>query len=198
MSRLPAALLGLTLAASLFTPASALAAGGDPAPASAHARTGLPSKAQWLADVGVALHGANRYLDARAAKADPRTLAIVLDIDNTSIQTHYDWARPVYRTRRVAAHAAALGMHVFFVTGRFKRDLAMIDPVLRKGGFRYDKVFGRRAGEGLVHEKSRHRTRITRALGLTIVADIGNNTSDLTGPYTGRTYKLPDYGGRLA
>ena len=198
MLRLPAAVLGLTLGASLLAPASAHAASAAATPVHAHARASLPSRAQWLADVRTALHGANAYLDAQAAQADPSTLAIVLDIDNTSIQTHYDWAKPVRPTRRVAAQAAALGMHVFFVTGRFKRDLGMIDPILFDDGYRYDKVFGRRAGEGLVHEKSRHRTRITRKLGLTIVADIGNNTSDLKGPYTGRTYKLPDYGGRLA
>lgn len=198
ISRLPAVVLGLTLGASLLAPVSAHATGAERPSQGMHARRSLPSQAQWLDDVRASLRGANVYLNARARKApDPSRLAIVLDIDNTSLQSHYEWPEPVYPTRRVADHAAALGMHVFFVTGRLNRGLGMLDPILVDDGFRYDDVFGRRPGEGLVHEKSRHRTRITQKLGYTIVADIGNHATDLVGPYTGRTFKLPDYGGLL-
>jgi hypothetical protein len=199
------AVLGLTLGAALLAPAVALAQHAD-APAAgpahpvpgAHARKSLPSHATWLADTKRALAGANRYLDRQAAKTDPSTLAIVLDIDNTSLQTQYAWPKAVPATLRVARHAADLGMHVFFVTGRLQRGLGTVTPDLTAAGYTYDKVFGRRPGEELVHEKSRHRVRITDKLGLRIVADIGNHTTDLTGPDTGRTYKLPDYGGQLS
>ena len=197
--RLPAVVLGLTLGASVLTPAAALAQHASVSAASQpHARKSLPSQSVWLSDVRRSLKGANRYLDRRAGRAeDPSKLAIVLDIDNTSVQSHYAWPKPVIPTRRVANHAVSLGMHVFFVTGRLNRGLGMLDPILFDDGYRYDRIFGRKPGEDLVHEKSRHRVRITNRLGFTIVADIGNHTSDLTGPDTGRTYKLPDYGGLL-
>lgn len=201
MKRLPAvvpALAAAALGAALLTPAGADAAGpssgvGD------HARRSLPPRSVWLEQTQQALKGANRYLDAQARKADPRTLAIVLDIDNTSIQTRYAWPKAVPATRRVARHAADLGIHVFFVTGRHNgAELRTATSQLGRVGYVYDRAFGRRLGEGLLHEKSRHRTRITERLGLTIIADIGNHMTDLTGPYTGRTYKLPDYGGQLS
>ena len=198
MIRLPAAVLGLTLGAALLVPGGAVVASA-PDPVQPHARKSLPSQAAWLGDTRRALKGANHYLTVRANKAaDPSRLAIVLDIDNTSIQSHYAWPLAVPATRRVARHAVALGMHVFFVTGRLQRGLGTVTPVLTDAGYTYDRVFGRRPNEGLVHEKSRHRVRITEKLGFTIVADIGNNTTDLTGPCTGRTYKLPDYGGLLS
>jgi hypothetical protein len=195
--RLSAALLGLTLAASLGAPVAAQASVA-PVPPGAAARKSLPSQAVWLRDVRVALRGAPAYLDRKAERSgDPSGLAIVLDIDNTSLQSHYAWPKAVPATLRVAKHAADLGMHVFFVTGRLNRGLGSVKPILTDQGYRYDKVFGRRPDEGLVHEKSRHRVRITNRLGYRIVADIGNHATDLAGPDTGRRYKLPDYGGLL-
>jgi hypothetical protein len=198
--RLPAA-LGLMLGASLLAPAVALAqqaAVPSSAASSTHARRSLPSQSAWLADTRRALKGANHYLTVQAGKADPSALAIVLDIDNTSLQTQYAWPQAVPATLRVAKHATALGMHVFFVTGRLQRGLGTVTPDLTSAGYTYDKVFGRKPNEDLVHEKSRHRVHITNKLGFRIVADIGNHATDLAGPDTGRRYKLPDYGGQLS
>src|SRR3954469_1122456 len=75
----------------------------------------LPSKAAWRADVRRAMRGSDAFLVRRARQPHAR-LAIVLDIDNTSIATHYAWPRPVRRTLRFAKHARGLGYGVFFVT----------------------------------------------------------------------------------
>ena len=206
--RLPAAVLGLTLGASVLAPVGAVAQNAPvppaaraqasvQAPGSVHARRSLPSQSVWLRDTRRVLKGANHYLNVRAAKADPDTLAIVLDIDNTSLQSHYAWPKAVPATLRVARKATDLGIHVFFVTGRLRNGLWAVKPELTDAGYTYDRVFGRRPGQDLVAEKSAHRRKITKRFGFTIVADIGNRWTDHAGPFTGRSYKLPDYGGLL-
>jgi hypothetical protein len=45
--------------------------------------------------------------------------------------------------------------------------------------------------------KTKARAAI-EAQGYTIVANIGNNTTDLDGGYAERTFKLPDYNGALS
>src|SRR4051812_33259345 len=91
-------------------------------PAHAADAAAPPSKAQWQADVRDAMHGSVAYLDERVAEGG-RPLAIVLDIDNTSLATHYGWPQPVRPTLRFARHAHALQVGVYFVTGRYQDSL---------------------------------------------------------------------------
>jgi hypothetical protein len=159
---------------------------------------GLPSKAQWLADVSTALTGADAYLTSRAAKGGK--LAIVLDIDNTSIATHYAWPEAVGPTLTVARRAAALGMKVFFVTGRFETGsggVANAVPALRGAGYSWQAICGRKAGEKLAASKKRCRGAIAKQ-GYAIVANVGNNGPDFAGGNYEKAYRLPNYDGKLS
>lgn len=156
----------------------------------------LPSRSQWLTDVRSAMRGADGYLDRRAAQGG-RRLAVVLDIDNTSIETHYGWPDPVRRTLRFARHAHDLGYGVLFVTGRQQSSLRGVRPVLRRAGYPIDAMCGRQPGERLAHSKQRCRRQLTRS-GWTITADVGNSRTDFVGRNYERAYRLPNYGGRLS
>lgn len=206
-----ASLLGLTLGSTLLVPSAShaqvpgqVSAVAVPATSSATAggrcgvharRAGLPPKSVWLAKVRKKLAGANAYLDAHAA--DAARPALVLDIDNTSLQTHYGWPKPVRPTLRVAKHAVHLGYTVFFVTGRTQRSADSIRPQLSAAGYRYADVLGRPSGQGLAVSKQANRARIV-ARGYTVVMDIGNRNTDLWGHNVGHGIKLPSFHGLLS
>lgn len=161
------------------------------------AHAALPSERQWLRDVRTALVGTEPYIAHRTSLGDQR-LALVLDIDNTSLASHYAWPRPVRPTLRVAQYAVAHGMSVFFVTGRTQRDADSIRDVLARAGYDFAGVCGRRSlREGLVHGKQRCRAKI-EAQGYTVALDIGNHRTDLRGTDIEKKVLLPSYGGQLS
>lgn len=67
---------------------------------------------------------------------------------------------------------------------------------LEKAGFRVDAICGRRDGETVVASKQRCRAEYV-AQGWTLIANVGNRSTDFTGSGYERRYKLPDYGNRL-
>jgi hypothetical protein len=156
----------------------------------------LPSRTQWQADVRQAMRGSVPYLEARARRGGG-PLAIVLDIDNTSLATEYAWPRPVRPTLRFARRAQDLGVRVFFVTGRYRGTLASPRRALKRAGYPITGMCGRQQGESLRHSKQRCRREITDR-GWTIIANVGNRRSDLAGGNYERGFRLPSYGGRLS
>lgn len=161
------------------------------------AHAGLPSKRQWLRDVRSALVGAEPYIARRTAAGDQK-VALVLDVDNTSLASHYAWPRPVRPTLAVARFAVAHGMTVFFVTGRIQRDANSIRGTLSRAGYDFAGICGRRSlREGLVHGKQRCRAQL-EARGYTVALDIGNRRTDLRGTDIERKILLPSYGGQLS
>jgi len=159
---------------------------------------GLPPKKAWLSDVSTVLTGSSSKL-ASAIDRAPRgkRLAIVLDIDNTSIATEYAWPRPVKKTLALARYARSRGVTVYFVTGRRQSTLGSIRPVLDRAGYRYAGICGRKSGESLATGKQRCRARIA-AKGFRIIANVGNRPTDFVGSGYGLRFKLPDYGNRLS
>lgn len=155
----------------------------------------LPSKAQWRADVRQAMQGSLAYLDQRVPQGGGR-LAVVLDIDNTSLATEYDWPKPVRPTLRFARHAHDLGVAVVFVTGRYQDTLKGVRPTLKRAGYPVTAMCGRRHGEAIVHGKQRCRRMLVRK-GWTIIANVGNRRTDLRGGNYERGFKLPNYHGLL-
>jgi HAD superfamily, subfamily IIIB (Acid phosphatase) len=176
-----------TVAAVLALTAVPAAAAETPAPANVSAAT-LPPYTTWIEDVtGVADEAAD-YLDDRLPDAAVKP-AIVLDIDNTALQTQY---RPGLASPatgpilEVARQARADGAAVFFVTARPEILRLQTQANMRPW-------FDTRSDQAL---KTDARTAIEQQ-GYTIVANIGNNDSDLAGGHAERTFKLPDYDGRL-
>ncbi|GAA4105651.1 hypothetical protein [Nocardioides kongjuensis] len=105
------------------------------------------------------------YLTERAATGQKR-LAIVLDIDNTSLATHYAWPAPIKRTLKLTRKAESRGMAVVFVTGRFEDGLADVTKALDAAGYHHhDGICGRRHGEAIADGKQRCRASTPRRAG---------------------------------
>lgn len=191
--RVGARALAALLLAALVVPAVPAAAQGEP---TAVAAKPLPSRQQWHADVRAAMVGAEEWLDQRLAQgaAEP---AIVFDIDNTTISTHYAWPRPVKRVLRFATYAASRGVTLLVATGRRAGTLGGVRRVLQRAGYDMTALCGRRAGEATEVGKTRCRQRYTER-GYTVLAMVGNRPTDCAGGlYYERCFKLPSYGLRL-
>lgn len=142
------------------------------------------------------MKGSRAYLDRRIAKGG-RRLAIVLDIDNTSIATHYDWPKPVEPVRRFAAKAHRLGIAVFVVTGRHRAQLRPGQRALERAGYHVRSYCTHRKGETVQRSKLRCRKGIERR-GYRIIANVGNRSTDFWHGHYERGFKLPSYGRRLS
>lgn len=161
-------------------------------PASAAA---LPSYATWLADVKVVTDQASDYLDDRL----PATrAAIVLDIDNTALQSRYKPYDATPGVLALARQARADGAAVFFVTARPEIIEAATEVNLRVVGYQWTDIYTRPTFNFDDNQtlKTKARTDI-ESRGYTIVANIGNSATDLGGGHAERTFKLPDYDGQL-
>ncbi|RSM50478.1 acid phosphatase [Actinoplanes sp. ATCC 53533] len=183
----------------LLVPGMALTATGAAAatPRAAVAAQALPAYETWLADVTAVTDRAAAFLDGRLPDAGARP-AIVLDIDNTALQSKY---RPYLATPSVLAlarQAQADGAAVFFVTARPE----IIEPAtalnLQAVGYRWTDIYTRPTFNFDDNQTLKTKARIDiERRGYTIVANIGNSATDLGGGHAERTYKLPDYDGQL-
>jgi len=170
-------------------------------PGRSAAAAAAPPYATWIADVSVVAAQATDYLDQRLAGPGERT-AIVLDIDNTSLETYYSGGlttpavKPVLS---VATLAKAKGAAVFFVTDRTELIEWPTEGNLKAVGYPVDGLYLRPLFnfDPVQANKTKARIAIEQA-GYTIVANIGNNRTDLDGGHAERTFKLPDYDGALS
>ena len=152
--------------------------------------------------MSTAIDPAFSCIGQRAAEAPGQKLAIVLDIDNTSIQTYFHpiTEPAVPQTLQLADYARSLGISVIFVTARPD----IIQPItlltLHDAGYTVDGLYTRDLWE-LAESDQTFKTNARIAIenqGYTIIANIGNNVSDLAGGHAERTFKLPDYNGLLS
>jgi predicted secreted acid phosphatase len=159
-----------------------------------------PSESVWIADVTAVTDQATAYLQQRLAT--PGKNAIVLDIDNTSLESYYHpaWTTPATPpVLALAKLAKADGAAVFFVTDRTELIRLVTQDNLTQVGYPVDGLSMRPLFnfDPVQVNKTKARAAI-EAQGYTIVANIGNNTTDLDGGHAERTFKLPDYGGALS
>ncbi|SEE20832.1 Predicted secreted acid phosphatase [Streptomyces sp. 3213] len=170
----------------------------------AQAADSTVTESQWLADVAAVTGPAQTYIDSRAAaNTSGAKQAIVLDIDNTSLASYFEGGYPTPATAPVLAlakDAHAKGVSVFFVSARTNLIDVATKYNLTNVGYTVDGLYTRTlidiASESVADFKTSQRKAI-EANGYDIVANIGNNTTDLTGGYADTTYKLPDYDGLL-
>ncbi|KQX58859.1 MULTISPECIES: HAD family acid phosphatase [unclassified Streptomyces] len=159
----------------------------------------------WRRDVAAVVAEARPYIEARAENAGRQKQAIVLDIDNSSLETdfHPFWELPtpaIADVRDLVREAHARGVAVFFVTARPGIIHSLTDWNLKQVGYPVDGLYVRSLPD-LFSEVSAYKTEKRaeiEAKGYTIIANIGNNTTDLVGGHAERTFKLPDYGGKLS
>src|SRR5262245_37542760 len=174
------------------------------------------------ADVAAVVAEAASYLEERARSvARP---AIILDIDETSLSNWpayrlNGWARitnggcdlevgpcglrawqalarseALAPTLALAQRAKALGVAVFFISGRPSRLREATETNLRAQGFEWDGLSILPDGARLpsaVDFKAPARSRIAES-GYTILVNLGDQHSDLAGGYAERTFKLPN------
>jgi len=174
------------------------------------------------ADVAQVAQQAQTYVEQRAGAVTKP--AIVLDIDETSLSNWpayraNGWARIVNGpcdleqgpcglrawqasaqskalspTLALAKRAKALGVAVFFISGRPAALRAATERNLREQGYEWDEVViypeGARFASA-VDFKAPERKRIAER-GYTILLSMGDQESDLRGGYAERTFKLPN------
>ncbi|MGW1775731.1 HAD family acid phosphatase [Streptomyces sp. NPDC002104] len=162
--------------------------------------------ATWQRDVSAVIGAARPGIEQRiAASPAGEKPAIVLDIDNSSLETdfHWFWTFPtpaIAQVRDLTRYASDRGVAVFFVTARPGIVYSLTERNLKAVGYPVSGLYVRDLPD-LFGEVSAYKTAKRaeiEARGYTIIANIGNNDSDLAGGHAERTVKLPDYGGKLS
>jgi HAD superfamily, subfamily IIIB (Acid phosphatase) len=144
------------------------------------------------------------FLRQRAARRGPNEkLALVLDIDETSLSNYaemlkqsYNWdgkafdawvntaqAPAIPGTLRIDREAKRLGIEVFFITGRAEAERAATERNLQERGYEWKSLTMRapsETNETAEVYKSAARARIV-AQGYTVVLNVGDQWSDLKG-----------------
>lgn len=170
-------------------------------------------------EVAAIAEQAGAYIDARAktnAKmAKPAKLAIVLDIDDTTLSNYQDIEHRDFcdnsklikagiRRANAPAIASMLKLYqntrqekvaVFFVTGRGPDLQKSTEKNLKAVGYTtWHGIFFRPPqdkNQSVVPYKTQVRSTI-EGQGYTIIASIGDQSSDLAGGYAEKTFKLPN------
>jgi len=169
---------------------------------------------KYEADIQSVIDHATVYVKNRTESGE-QNLAIVLDIDETSLtdwdyiqdydfgwekKSFSDWieranAKPIRPTLQFYRFAKKLGIKVFFITGRTQNfEQATVKNLNAAGYENCDGVFLKPVTD---HSPSvsTFKTSIRRRLsnqGLKIIANIGDQDSDLKGGFAERVFKLPD------
>ncbi|MFE6635231.1 HAD family acid phosphatase [Streptomyces tendae] len=197
-----AALVAAALTATV-TPSIAAPAEAPPAsvPAAAAADVGYDT---WQRDCRAVMDAALPYLKERIADTAPgEKQAIVLDIDNTSLETDYGFSYPQPANRPVleaAQYAQEHGVALFFVTARPGIIEAPTEWNLAHAGYESSGLYVRGfldLFKDVAEYKTEQRAEI-ESKGYTIIANIGNSATDLSGGHAEKTFKLPDYDGQLS
>jgi acid phosphatase len=150
-----------------------------------------------------------------AKSVHPKKLAIVLDIDETSLSNYHhlvkrqfsghpkQWHDDIHRADAPGLPPMLVfytdvlnhGVHVFFVTGRRDNERFSTIKNLKTAGYHdWTGLYLRSQDDkqpSVVPFKVQARAAITKR-GFTIIANIGDQESDLKGGYAERTFKLPN------
>ncbi|MET9395850.1 HAD family acid phosphatase [Streptomyces sp. NPDC006624] len=185
----------------------ALAAPADATTAPAATTTAAAADvdyATWQKDVQAVMDQALPYLKQRIAATKPgEKQAIVFDIDNTTLETDFGFSYPQPANKPVleaARYAQDRGVALFFVTARPDIIAPFTDYNLKQVGYQVSGLHVRNfidLFKNVAEYKTAQRVAIEKK-GYTIIANIGNSTTDLSGGHAEKTYKLPDYDGQLS
>ncbi|MGW2708608.1 HAD family acid phosphatase [Streptomyces sp. NPDC001356] len=180
------------------------------APAATAAPTGAAStsarvdRATWQRDCQAVMDQALPYLKDRIAAAGPgEKQAIVFDIDNTTLETDFGFSYPQPANRPVldvARYAQEHGVSLFFVTARPGVLYWPTEYNLEHDGYDVSGLRVRGLADlfkDVAAYKTAQRVGIEND-GYTIIANIGNSATDLSGGHAEKTFKLPDYDGQLS
>lgn len=172
---------------------------------------------EYQKDINHVIDQAMVYLKKRIAdkKPDSKKMAIILDIDETSLSNYADMSREDFggtkdeirdaedrgndpaidATLKLYQYAKANGVAVFFVTGRHEEEREATANNLKKSGFDNWDGLVLRDGEFKKAPAATYKTAIRKKItseGYDIIINIGDQKSDLAGGYSDKTYKLPN------
>ncbi|MGW3648526.1 HAD family acid phosphatase [Streptomyces sp. NPDC000878] len=160
--------------------------------------------ATWQLDCQAVMDQALPYLKQRIAAAPAgEKPAIVFDIDNTTLETDFGFSFPSPANApvlKVAQYAQEHGVALFFVTARPDIIKALTQYNLTYVGYDVTGLYVRNLIDlfrDVAEYKTAQRVDI-ESKGYTIIANIGNSATDLSGGHAEKTYKLPDYDGQLS
>ncbi len=174
---------------------------------------------EYTKDISHVTKQAEDYLDKRLAEnaksEHPEKLAMVLDIDETSL-SNYNYLKDaqfgdifgvmeqaqkrddesaIAPTLNLYRFAKNHGVAVFFITGRPERLRKITEKDLNSAGYyKWNGLFMRPNGHEMnsaVPYKTATRKKIAD-MGYTIVVNMGDQKSDLSGGYAEQDYKLPN------
>ncbi|MFH9576142.1 HAD family acid phosphatase [Streptomyces sp. NPDC017230] len=158
----------------------------------------------WQKDCRAVMDKALPYLKERIADSAPgEKQAIVLDIDNTSLETDFGFSYPQPANRPVleaAQYAQEHGVALFFVTARPGIIEAPTEWNLAHAGYESSGLYVRGFLDlfrDVAEYKTEQRAEI-ESKGYTIIANIGNSATDVSGGHAEKAFKLPDYDGQLS
>lgn len=158
----------------------------------------------WQTDCQAVMDQALPYLKQRIANTTPgEKQAIVFDIDNTTLETDFGFSYPQPANApvlEVAQYAQEHGVALFFVTARPGIIYSVTDYNLKHVGYQVSGLYVRSLVDlfkDVAAYKTAQRVDIEND-GYTIIANIGNSATDLSGGHAEKTYKLPDYDGQLS
>jgi predicted secreted acid phosphatase len=166
-------------------------------------------------DVAAVALKANKYIAKRVARAQPgEKLAIIFDIDETTLSNlahiqdyDYGYNEKVWHEWVASARATAIlpvqtiyenairqNVAVFFVTARTESQRPGTEKNLREVG--YDRLAGIFFKRDTSEDPSRlYKTGVRiqiESQGYIIIANVGDQKSDLAGGHAERTFKLPN------
>ncbi|MGX1476524.1 UNVERIFIED_CONTAM: putative secreted acid phosphatase [Streptomyces canus] len=160
--------------------------------------------ATWQTDCQAVMGQALPYLKTRIAATGPgEKQAIVFDIDNTTLETDFGFSYPAPANKPVldvAKYAQEHGVSLFFVTARPDIIASVTDYNLKHVGYQVSGLYVRNFID-LFKDVAAYKTAQRVAIenkGYTIIANIGNSATDLSGGHAEMTFKLPDYNGQLS
>ena len=160
--------------------------------------------ATWQLDCQAVMDQALPYLKQRIAAAPAgEKPAIVFDIDNTTLETDFGFSFPSPANApvlKVAQYAQEHGVALFFVTARPDIIKALTQYNLTYVSYDVTGLYVRNLIDlfrDVAEYKTAQRVDI-ESKGYTIIANIGNSATDLSGGHAEKTYKLPDYDGQLS
>ncbi|MET9764713.1 HAD family acid phosphatase [Streptomyces sp. NPDC006372] len=175
----------------------------SPAPAATAAAADVDYDT-WQKDCRAVMDQALPYLKQRIAATKPgEKQAIVFDIDNTTLESDFGFSYPQPANKPVleaARYAQDRGVALFFVTARPDIIYSFTEYNLKQTGYRVSGLYVRNfidLFKNVAEYKTAQRVDVEKK-GYTIIANIGNSATDLSGGHAERTFKLPDYDGQLS
>ncbi|MBI0383413.1 hydrolase, partial [Streptomyces albiflaviniger] len=141
----------------------------------------------WQRDVRAIIdEQARPYIEERTADPSGEKQAIVLDIDNTSLETDFGFSYPqpaVGPVLKLAQYAHDRGAAIFFVTARPGIIYLPTEYNLEKVGYSVAGLYVRHLPDlfqDVAEYKTAKRAEIEKN-GYTIIANIGNSPTDISG-----------------